>query len=251
MLSMSARSRSNSAMIGLAPDAPSSSTFAFSWRARSAFSVASTGSRFAAFSTRPSKSSVTPFIAETTTARLLPPLWPPMMPATRRIQLASATLVPPNLCTVQVMTRSLGKRFSAAASIAERPKVTRGRAPPSTSRRVRDLAPHGRDRGGVIRSAEDRGARDERVGTGGRDAADVRDLDAAVDLQPDRPARAVDEPPHGRDLRQHGFDELLPAKAGVHRHQQHEIDFIEHVLEPVERRRRVEYEPALAAALAD
>ncbi len=91
------------ASTGFAPAAPSSSIAERSCRSRSALSAASTGSRRAALSTRPSRSSVTPFIADTTTPRLSG--MPPMMPATRRTQVASATLVPPNLWTVQAMIR--------------------------------------------------------------------------------------------------------------------------------------------------
>ena len=56
---------------------------------------------------------------------------------------------------------------------------------------------------------------------------------------------------HRRDLRQRRLDELLPAETGVHGHQEHEVDLVEHVLEPVERRRRIEHEAALAAVLAN
>ena len=42
-----------------------------------------------------------------------------------------------------------------------------------------------------------------------------------------------------------------PPKPGIHGHQQHEVDLVEHVLEPIERRRRIEHEAALAAALAN
>src|SRR6188768_1334634 len=230
MLSMSARSLSNASMIGFAP-APSSSTFAFSCRARSAASAASTGCRFAALSTSPSKSSVTPFIAETTTAKLLPRLWPPMMPATRRMQLASATLVPPNLCTVQVMTRFSGEAVFGGREHSRTPGSYDWPGARGRNLGLRDLAAHRRDRSGVVRRPEDRRARDERVGAGRRDAADVRDLDAPVDLEPHGQARAVDERTNGRDLRQHRFDELLPAESRVHGHQEHEIDFVEHVVE--------------------
>src|SRR5262245_145636 len=251
MLSMSARSLSNASMMGFAPAAPSSSTFAFSCLARNAVRVASTDCLFAALSTRPSKSSVTPFIADTTTARLLPGFWPPTMSATRRMQLASATLVPPNLCTVQVMTRYSGE---AVFGGREHSRTAGGYEGPSARTRnlsLRDLAAHRGDRGGVIGSPKDRRARDERVGACRRDPADVRDLDAAVDLEPHGQARAVDERADGRDLRQHRLDELLPAEPRVHGHQEHEIDLVEHVIEPVKRRRGIENEPALATAFAD
>ena len=239
-------------MIGFAPAAPSSSTLAFSWRARSAFSVASTGCCFAAFSTSPSRSSVTPFIAETTTAKLLPRRWPPMMPATRRMQLASATLVPPNLWTVQVMTRFSGEavfggrehsRTAAgyewrAARAAAIPRSRPRAAWPRSSRRSRSRR----------RSPTPRRTCRRRPP---RSGAMFATLTPPSTSSRDRQARAVDESSDRRDLRQHRFDELLPAEARVHGHQQHEVDFVEHVLEPVERRRRIEHEAALAAALAN
>ena len=48
---------------------------------------------------------------------------------------------------------------------------------------------HRGDRRGVILRAEDRRAGDERVRARRRDGADVVDLDAAVDLEPDRRVR--------------------------------------------------------------
>ena len=46
-------------------------------------------------------------------------------------------------------------------------------------------------------------------------------------------------------------DELLAAEARVHRHDQDHVDLVDHVIEPVERRRRIEHQAGLAAVLAD
>ncbi len=42
-----------------------------------------------------------------------------------------------------------------------------------------------------------------------------------------------------------------PPKPGIHRHDQHQIELVDRVVEPVERGRRVEHEARLAAAFAD
>src|SRR6185503_9664835 len=154
-----------------------------------------------------------------------------------------------NLCTVQVMTRYSGEAVFCGHEHNRTAVCYEGR----TARLfgLRYLAPHGGDRRGVVGSAKNRRARDERVGAGGRDPPDVRDLDAPVDLEPYGQLRAIDQRPDGRNLRQHRLDELLPAEARVDGHQQHEVDLVEHVIEPIERRRRIEHEAALAAVLAD
>ena len=46
-------------------------------------------------------------------------------------------------------------------------------------------------------------------------------------------------------------DEALAAEAGVDAHHQHEVDLVDHPVEHVERRRRVEHQPGLAAGGAD
>ena len=44
--------------------------------------------------------------------------------------------------------------------------------------------------------------------------------------------RAIDDAAHRRDLRERCVDELLAAEAGIHGHQQHEIETLEDVVEP-------------------
>ena len=46
-------------------------------------------------------------------------------------------------------------------------------------------------------------------------------------------------------------NERLPAEARVDRHDEHEVELVQRVVEPVERRRRIEHEPRLAAAVVD
>src|SRR5690606_20047798 len=87
-----------------------------------------------------------------------------------------------------------------------------------------DLAAHGRYRCGVICRTEDRGTGDEYVSPGARDVADVVDLDAAVDLEPDRQPRAVDDLANGCRLAERRLDEGLAAEARIHGHQQNEIE---------------------------
>jgi hypothetical protein len=110
---------------------------------------------------------------------------------------------------------------------------------------------HRVDRRAVVLRAEDRGPRHERVGTSRRDRTDVLYLDAAVDLEPDLAAAAVDQLAHAPDLGQRRGDERLAAEAGVHGHEQHHVDLLQHVVQPVERRGGVQHQPWPAPVLAD
>src|SRR5512144_1580926 len=127
--------------------------------------------------------------------------------------------------------------------------------PAGSRARHRDLRAHPADRRGVIVGPEDRGAGDERVGAGTGDRADVVDLHAAVNLEPDRAAgalhRRVDLEARLRELLERMRDERLSAEPRVDRHDQHEIELVDHVIEPDERRGRIEHEPRLAAAVVD
>src|SRR5690606_28663873 len=84
-------------------------------------------------------------------------------------------------------------RHTARPLTRRRLVLTLSRDANSSPLRRRDLAPHRGDRAGVVGAPENRRARDENIRTRARDAADVIDLDAAVDLEPDREARAVDQ----------------------------------------------------------
>src|SRR2546421_594648 len=107
------------------------------------------------------------------------------------------------------------------------------------------------DHGFVVRAGEYGAAGDEGVGTGRRDALDVLGLDAAVDLEPDVPARGVDEFARALHLLQRRVNEALAAKARVDAHDEHEIDLVENVLEYLERGCRIEGQPRPAARRLD
>jgi hypothetical protein len=106
---------------------------------------------------------------------------------------------------------------------------------------------HGGDHRLVARLAEDGAAGHEGVGAGIGHAADVVDLDAAVDLQPDVAAAGVDELARRLDLAQRRVDEALAAEAGVDAHDQDQVDLVDRPLQHVERRGRVEHQPGLFA----
>ena len=56
---------------------------------------------------------------------------------------------------------------------------------------------------------------------------------------------------HLRELGQRLRDELLAAESRIHRHDQHQIDLVDHVVQPVQRRRRIEHQSRRAARVAD
>src|SRR5882762_5890821 len=118
-------------------------------------------------------------------------------------------------------------------------------------RRAAQFVAHRIDHRLIVRAAEYRAAGDEGVGTGGRDAADVVDLDAAVDLEPDIPARGVNEFARALDLPQRRVNEALATKARIDAHDEHQIDLIENVLEHLERSGRIEGQPRAAARRLD
>ena len=105
--------------------------------------------------------------------------------------------------------------------------------------------PHLVDHRLIIGAAEDGAAGHESVGAGCRDALDVRHLDAAVDLEADVAAGSLDEAAGALDLAQRGVDEALAAEAGVHAHDQDQVDLVDDVLERIQRRGRVEGKPGL------
>src|SRR4029453_14737521 len=98
----------------------------------------------------------------------------------------------------------------------------------SSNSHLRELGAHFPDRYSVIRSAEDRRSGDERVGARFRDRGDVVAFHAAVDFEHDRaPALllfGVDTRAHRAQLVERVGDERLPAKAGIDRHDQHEVE---------------------------
>ncbi len=104
---------------------------------------------------------------------------------------------------------------------------------------------------GVVRLPEDGGTGDERVRACPRDRLDVVRLHAPVDLQPHLAAALVDAPPDLRQLGQRAGYELLATEPGIHRHDQHQVDVVERVVEPVQRRGRIEHQARPAAHFTD
>jgi len=87
--------------------------------------------------------------------------------------------------------------------------------------------------------AEQGAAGAERRGPGRCRAGDRLRTDAAVDLEFDVEAALVDEPAGRRDLGLHRCQVALPTEAGVDRHDQQQVDEVEHVCHRVQRRGRV------------
>src|SRR5687768_15664838 len=110
---------------------------------------------------------------------------------------------------------------------------------------------HRADGRGVVLRPEDRASRDERVGARPRDRGNIVQLDPAVDLEPYLAAGGVDAATGFRQLTEHRLDEFLAAEARIDGHQEHEVYRVERVVEPAERRRRVQHETRPAAGIAD
>ena len=106
-----------------------------------------------------------------------------------------------------------------------------------------------------IGRAENRRTSHEGIGPCGGDLGDVVDLDATIDLQPDVAAAArllgIDALPCVTQLGQRSGDEGLPPETGVDRHEQHDVELVQRVVQPRQRRGRVEHQPRLAATRAD
>ena len=66
-----------------------------------------------------------------------------------------------------------------------------------------------------------------------------------------RPLRVDDRARTARNFGSVDGNELLAAEARVHRHQQHHVELVEHVIEVVQRRGRIEHQSGLAAVFAD
>lgn len=80
-------------------------------------------------------------------------------------------------------------------------------------------------------------------------------LDAAIYFKRDATARfslvAIELFTHGTDLVERRADEALPAKAGIHAHEQHHVNAIELIVEISERSCRIKDETGLHAAVTD
>src|SRR5512138_4041566 len=114
-----------------------------------------------------------------------------------------------------------------------------------------DLRPHRCDRRSIILRSKNPRSRHERVCTGTRELADVVDFHASVDLQADLAPARENALLGSAELRQRGGNEPLPAEAWIDRHEQGHVELVHHVIEPVERRRRIEHQPRLTAVLAN
>ena len=99
----------------------------------------------------------------------------------------------------------------------------------------------------VVRLAKNRAAGHKGVGARVGHAADVVGLDATVDLQPDVLARGIDALTRLFDLAQCRINEALPAEAGVDAHDQDQVDVVNHPVQHVHGRCRVEHQAGLAA----
>src|SRR5450759_4862129 len=103
----------------------------------------------------------------------------------------------------------------------------------------------------VVPGAEDGGAGDEGVGPGARYLGDVIRFHAAIDFEHDLAPREVYAAADFGQFDERMRDELLPAETGIDRHDQHQVEPVEHMIEIVERRSRIEYQAGLAAVLVD
>ena len=107
--------------------------------------------------------------------------------------------------------------------------------------------PHGLNNSRVIGLPEDGAAGHESVSAGVGHLANVARLDAAIDLQANVAARTFNAAARLFDLAQGAVDKTLPAKAGVHAHDEDEVNVVDQPVQHIQRRRRVERQPRLAA----
>ena len=97
---------------------------------------------------------------------------------------------------------------------------------------------------------EDGAPGDEDVGAGGGRPRRGLPVDASVDLELDRQPALVDGAPGGGELVEHRRDEGLPAEAGVHAHEEEDVDLLEVREHRFDRRLGVVGEPDAQAELA-
>src|ERR1700728_4758238 len=132
-------------------------------------------------------------------------------------------------------------------------EASAGLAPPRCGPRGRhaDLPAHLADRLRIVTAAEDRRSRHEGVSPGLRRGADVVHLEPATHLEPHFAAAGLQSRARVGQLAQARGDELLPAEARVHRHDENHVDELERVVEPVERRGGIEHQARPAAVLTN
>src|SRR5215469_4320200 len=158
---------------------------------------------------------------------------------------------------VQITMRRVGR--PTAIRLRSHPRATRGAPAPCSRRRFlahrSKLGAHRRNSSCVVGRLENCRSGHEGVGARLGDRGDVVDLDASIHLEPYLATgpccELVDARAHVRELGQRLGDERLPSESGIHRHDQHQIQFVEHMIETVERRCRIEHQSGLASAVVD
>ena len=100
-------------------------------------------------------------------------------------------------------------------------------------------------------AAEGRGPGDEDGGAGVDRLPRRFGIDAAVDLELDVEVFLGDALGDRLDLAQLAGDELLAAEARIDAHHQHQVDFLEHIIEHLGRRRRVQRDAGFLAQPLD
>ena len=83
----------------------------------------------------------------------------------------------------------------------------------------------------AVGGGENRAAGDESVCAGGGASGGDGGRYAAVDLQPRAALARIQKPPRGGDFFDHRRDKRLAAEAGIDRHQQNRVEFVERVIQ--------------------
>src|SRR5262249_37848200 len=127
-------------------------------------------------------------------------------------------------------------------------------APPtrgSANTRSCECRPHRADGLCVVAGGKNPRAGYEGVRAGLGNLCNVFDLDTAIDLEPDVALERFDPLAHGTYLIERIVDEFLPTESRIDRHNEHQIELGEHIVEVGERRRRVQYQADAAPGVLD
>ena len=103
----------------------------------------------------------------------------------------------------------------------------------------------------AVGGGENRAAGDESVGACGGASGGDGGCYAAVDLQPRAALARIQKPPRGGDFFDHRRDERLTAEAGIDRHQQNRVEFVERVIQNRKRRGGIERQSGGESGVAD
>mmetsp|Transcript_27074 Transcript_27074/g.77685 ORF Transcript_27074/g.77685 Transcript_27074/m.77685 type:complete len:237 (-) Transcript_27074:451-1161(-) len=103
----------------------------------------------------------------------------------------------------------------------------------------------------IVGCVEDCGAGDQGIGACVDELVCVLRADPAVDLDPRVDALGLAHLLQLLDLVHLRLDEALAAKAGVDRHDEHEVHILQHVLDLPQRRPRVQHHPRHATQVLD